>query len=45
MKKIYEKLSIKYQDTLISRIFWDRKLENKVQDYLDNLLKRIQEYH
>jgi len=29
----------------VNRILWDKKLENKVQDYLDNLLKRMQDYH
>ncbi len=29
----------------VNRIFWNRKLEDKVQDYLNNLLKRMQNYH
>ena len=29
----------------VNRILWDKKLENKVQDYLDNLLKQMQNYH
>ena len=29
----------------VNRILWNKKLENKVQDYLDNLLKRMQDYH
>ena len=42
---IYTMEKIKELILNVNRILWNKKLENKVQDYLDNLLKRMQDYH
>jgi hypothetical protein len=42
---IYTMEKIKELILNVNRILWNKKLENKVQDYLDNLLKQMQDYH
>lgn len=41
MEKIKESIT----KWIVNRIFWDKKLEDKVQNHLDKLLKQIQDYH